>query len=272
MEIDPAYGGFTYKSIKLKYRPLCHALPDIYADITLPDEKPPSKLFLTMNRVTRPHRRMVVCFLQACGLLDRSLVSFRDDKPQDTHFSNPRLQRAWEEVQKKQPLVIDRDLSLDEPQYMRSNFDVTGISEAWPYRDTFFSIVCETEFSLPVLFLTEKIWKPLLCGHPFILVGTPGSMAYLNSLGFKTYSPSINEVYDLVPEEHKRMLLIFTAIKALGRLNEQELREVHNRLKPIAQYNIKHLLEMVTPLHAVFNEIAAGLRQNTEADVSRIYA
>ena len=46
----------------------------------------PPKLFLCMNRVTRQHRQIIVCHLLRRGLLDRSLVSFRDDDPDQTHF------------------------------------------------------------------------------------------------------------------------------------------------------------------------------------------
>ena len=121
----------------------------------------PPKLFLCMNRLTRPHRRSIVCHLLRRGFLERSLVSFRDDYPERTRFDDPEMQAAWQELRKRQPLTIDRDLPLDFEAYFQSNFAAVQDGEFWPYHDTCFSIVTETHFDNDTLFVSEKLWKPI---------------------------------------------------------------------------------------------------------------
>jgi hypothetical protein len=48
--------------------------------------------------------------------------------------------------------------------------------------------------------LTEKALRPIACGQPFILAATPGSLQYLRSYGFKTFSGYIDETYDTIQE------------------------------------------------------------------------
>ena len=83
--------------------------------------------------------------------------------------------------------MIDRDLPLDFDTYYRTNDAAVKPGDAWPYRKTCFSIVTETHFSNDVLFVSEKIWKPMRYGHPFLVAGTPGTLSYIHQLGFQTF-------------------------------------------------------------------------------------
>lgn len=62
------------------------------------------------------------------------------------------------------------------------------------YVKTQVSIVAETTQS--EFFPTEKTYKSLMLGHPFILYGGQSNLEKLKSMGFKTYSNSIDESYD----------------------------------------------------------------------------
>jgi hypothetical protein len=44
--------------------------------------------------------------------------------------------------------------------------------------------------------LTEKTFKPIAMGMPFVIVGTQGSLRYLRSYGFKTFGDLWDESYD----------------------------------------------------------------------------
>jgi hypothetical protein len=48
--------------------------------------------------------------------------------------------------------------------------------------------VAETVFDTRI-HLTEKTLRPIACGHPFILAAGPGSLKYLQTYGFRTFSP-----------------------------------------------------------------------------------
>jgi hypothetical protein len=219
----------------------------------------PPKLFLSMNRETRPHRRTIVCHLLRQGFLERSIVSFRDDHPDRTRFDDSEMQRAWEELQKRQPLVIDRDLPLDFGQYMQDNFAAVTISEAWPYRDTSFSIVCETHFTNDVLFVSEKVWKPIVNGHPFVIVGTPATLAYLRSLGFQTFTPFIDESYDAIIDNGERMQALLAEIDRLGTLDDNGRAAMLHQMQSVVEHNEQHLRQLRSPMAQVWEEIEVKL-------------
>jgi hypothetical protein len=66
------------------------------------------------------------------------------------------------------------------------------------YNRSYVSIVAETEsFPDPYsIYLSEKISKPLIAGHPFMVYGAPGYLKYLKSFGFRTFDRWIDESYD----------------------------------------------------------------------------
>jgi hypothetical protein len=51
-----------------------------------------------------------------------------------------------------------------------------------PYIDTYFSVVTETIFDYPYTFRTEKIWKPMIMGHPFVAAANRGYYRDLHSV------------------------------------------------------------------------------------------
>jgi hypothetical protein len=139
------------------------------------------------------------------------------------------------------------------------------VGDAWPWRQTRFSIVNETHFRHDALFISEKTWKPLVNGHPFLLVGMPGSLALLRQLGFRTFSPIIDESYDDILDESDRMHRIAMNIVALGRMNDDVLSDALQALKPNVEHNARHFLSMSTPMHALLDEIDAILTPSAEA-------
>jgi len=65
------------------------------------------------------------------------------------------------------------------------------------YDSTYFSLVVETHQATTTdIFLTEKTFKPIMYGHPFLLFAQPKSLDLLKRNGFKTYSNLFNENYD----------------------------------------------------------------------------
>lgn len=66
-------------------------------------------------------------------------------------------------------------------------------------------IVTETALEYPYAFITEKTYRPILNGRPFIIIGPAHSLKFLKSLGFKTFSNIINESYDEVTEPEERL-------------------------------------------------------------------
>jgi hypothetical protein len=99
------------------------------------------------------------------------------------------------------------------------------------------SVVLETVVDGDKIHLTEKTLRPLACGHPFIIAAGPGSLEYIRSYGFKTFSPWIDEDYDLETDTVIRLEKIISSMKKFNELDVNKKSHVYQEIKKIANYN-----------------------------------
>ena len=87
--------------------------------------------------------------------------------------------------------------------------------------------------------LTEKTFKPIALGMPFVIVGTQGSLRYLRSYGFKTFGDLWDESYDDEPDDSKRIEKIAQLLKVLDGLEENR-QDIFDSAWDIVQHNWNH--------------------------------
>jgi hypothetical protein len=127
------------------------------------------------------------------------------------------------------------------------------------------SIVLETVAADTKIHLTEKTLRPIACGHPFMLVAGPGSLEYLRSYGFKTFSPWIDESYDQEQNIVKRMQLIVKEMSRISNLPVFQKNYTIKQLKKIAKHNKNHFFS-----NSFFNQIQTELVENLNQAISKI--
>jgi hypothetical protein len=87
--------------------------------------------------------------------------------------------------------------------------------------------------------LTEKTFKPIALGMPFVIVGTQGSLKYLRSYGFKTFGDLWDESYDDEPDDSKRIEKIAHTLKLLDELGEYR-QAIFDSAQDIVKHNWNH--------------------------------
>jgi hypothetical protein len=87
--------------------------------------------------------------------------------------------------------------------------------------------------------LTEKTFKPIAMGMPFIIVGTQGSLKYLRSYGFKTFGDLWDESYDDEPDDSRRIEKIAQVLKQLDGLEEHR-QDIFESAWEIIEHNWNH--------------------------------
>jgi hypothetical protein len=87
--------------------------------------------------------------------------------------------------------------------------------------------------------LTEKTFKPIALGMPFIIVGTQGSLKYLRSYGFKTFGDLWDESYDDEPDDSKRIEKIAQILKQLDE-SEEHQQDIFESAQKIIEHNWNH--------------------------------
>jgi hypothetical protein len=172
-------------------------------DRSLQNQQPVDRLFLTYCRATtgsRTYRKSFLDMLKSNDILQHCRLTSNSNSP-----------------------AISPESSAT---YDSNDFTETRVS-----------VVLETVCENKRIHLTEKTIRPIACGHPFILVAGPGSLAYLRKYGFQTFSPFINESYDLEPDPTLRMQLIAKEMQRLSNLPSVELSNIVGQCKEIARYN-----------------------------------
>lgn len=220
--------------------------------IRTPD-KTRTKKFLSLNRRWRPHRPIFVGLLYIRNLIDLGYVSFTEVEgfKWDNVWENLLALTRGSDIQTqlsiyKTEITSLTNLFVDKTSLEEQCSIVESITEKF-YDDTYFSVVSETYFYHSDsfekgIFLTEKTFKPMLFKHPFILMGMPNLLRTLRELGYKTFSPFINEDYDNELDPNKRLLMIVNEVERLCNLTENELNQFSKECRNICDHNIKHLL------------------------------
>jgi hypothetical protein len=138
------------------------------------------------------------------------------------------------------------DLYLDSEDLL-TNKAVLDASTNYLYNETYFSVVTETLFFRKERpddygrFLSEKTFKPVAMKHPFIIVSTPNFLEKFKEIGYKSFSPWINEDYDKEDDDATRMMMIVREIDRLVNLSAEELEEFLVAMRDICEHNYQLL-------------------------------
>lgn len=125
------------------------------------------------------------------------------------------------------------------------------------YESTDIEVVLETLFDDSRLHLTEKSLRPITLGQPFILAGTPGSLEYLRSYGFKTFGHIWDEQYDLETDPDYRLVKITNLMRQIANWTPEVRQSKLAEAQAIAEYNRKHFFSV-----EFFNQLRQELKDN----------
>lgn len=211
-----------------------------------PADAPRAHKFLCFNGQTRHHRVCIVLFLLVRGLLDEGLVSFLNYGSKGPLTSDAidkmiaRFSLRDELAAAKDELIARTPLTLDRVERLQDDYFVS--QDAALYASSYFSIVTDTSFvDDTMLFITEKVYKPMANLHPFVYVGNCGALAQLRRLGFETFAPYFDERYDDEPDHDHRMTMLCAEIERLARMSHAELHEMYRALQPRLAANFERL-------------------------------
>jgi hypothetical protein len=211
----------------------------------------PKKLFSIFSRSTREWRFHFFCDLIATGLLDKCIYSYINASPylegehpteiEDIkkmiplnykYLISPNVKTKINDWVDGMPYSIENDI---DNYYSHSLFDAINQSAI--------HIVIETMHTGNLVYITEKTWKPISVRKPFIIYGVYGSLAWLNQQGYKTFSPWINEDYDLIQDDNLRKKAILHEMKRISKMNPAQLAELLEKCNSITEYNHKKFIK-----------------------------
>tara|TARA_B110000495_G_C23002215_1_gene591603 strand:- start:50 stop:1369 length:1320 start_codon:yes stop_codon:yes gene_type:complete len=149
--------------------------------------------FCNLNKKPRRHRINFYSLLHKNNLLKDGLVSMNNFH-ESIEFCDYKLtHNETEEVKKTLPsLIYAKSNEIHDPNYYVTRFNDKVCL------DTYFSVISEAQYedTQNTIFLSEKIFKVMMCSHPFMVLGNRNSLTELKKLGYKTFDKWIDESYD----------------------------------------------------------------------------
>jgi hypothetical protein len=92
-------------------------------------------------------------------------------------------------------------------------------------------------------FPTEKTWKAIACKKPFIVATTPFFLKGIKQLGFKSFSPYIDESYDEIVDNKERLNAVVNESIRINKLPLEDYNKLILDCKEVCEYNYQMLTQ-----------------------------
>ena len=203
-----------------------------------------TRKYTCLNRVHKQYRKEFVYNLWRNNLIEDAYVSYGNvinkDVREDFSITNGRflwclgykrnMDFVQPEFESMLPLSAD-NLNTDEHNDHSMSVD-------YLFTDSYWNIVMETYLDATGgVFLTEKTFKPIKYGQPFVILGTTNSLQYLKDHGYKTFSPWIDESYDQLIDVRERWLAVWDIVKQLSDVSLEDLHKQHTEMTSVILHN-----------------------------------
>jgi hypothetical protein len=199
--------------------------------------KSSEKFALNLNNFRREYRSDFAFYLGTSKISQRILQSHKQEWYTDFSVVDfpDRTQEQKEEWAQKTPILLDKGIETN-PKF---------------YKETFFEIVNETtvrDWHGTSKEYSEKTARPFSKFQPFVIYGQPGSNAYLEKLGFRTYEDWFDLGFDSIEDPVERMMSLYDAVRdtvdRLDRMTHKQRVEWRFKNESVLIHNYEKLFSL----------------------------
>ena len=131
------------------------------------------------------------------------------------------------------PKTVDVEDLVNQVPNLTNNLEI--------YKRSQLTVVTESHFDQTGgLFITEKTFRPLLVGHPFMILGQKGTLKKLRSWGFQTDFDGIDQSYDDVEDDCERFLQFHRSLRNWCMQDSEIRRTAIYKWDNIIQHNFQN--------------------------------
>jgi len=192
--------------------------------------------FTVLSRTHKWWRATAMTDLHRTGLLDNSYWSYRTDVTTDEAETDNPIEvdtlAIREDIAK---FLSNGPYSCDALTHEQHNDH--HLIQTNHFTDSYCNIILETHFDADGsggAFLTEKTFKAIKHGQPFVVVGCPGSLAALRELGYRTFDHAVDNSYDTIKNNTERWI---AARSAIAQLKSQDLHTWFDTCRSDVEHN-----------------------------------
>jgi hypothetical protein len=229
----------------------------------------PHKKFSVMCRLHRPWRSYMMCRLKEKNLLENFHYSFMGCENDMSDAIDKTLQKDidittilttgdWKilndadrikrDLLKKCNYIIPDLVNKfidDCPHYIEKEYFKSDAETPQELFETDVHLVIEngffdleeSKYTIRSVEMGEKTWKAIITSKPFVIYSDQGYLKNLRYLGFKTFSPLINEDYDDQADPKVRAEMIIKEIERINALPSSEYLKLLEDCRSITEHN-----------------------------------
>lgn len=208
-----------------------------YNDMTIKYHKPITDLnintdfdnsFICLNNVPKPHRAIMLDYLCKYDLLDKGIFSWNQ-------LVNSYYQKYEFKYWKEKITIID-----DAHGTYTNHYGNVYTNDLLNYK-SLINLVGETFDHIP--FISEKTYKCLLLGQPFVSYGCVNQNLLLKKLGFQLYDEIFDDYsFDKLLKIEDRIEGI---VKCLKNIVNQDYKVIYQKIKTKVDFNKKRAIEII---------------------------
>lgn len=164
-----------------------------------------------------------------------SILKYNVREISSDRFTSKRLQMLYDKnilhairTYKKEKIFVDDDFSKT-------------VASHKLIQKGFCNVVIEDPVFSEHRLITEKTVKPMACLRPFILLSTPGTLSWLRSQGFKTFSTWWDESYDDIADHYKRIEKVYDIAELINSYSHNDLIEIYTSMQEVLQHNQRQI-------------------------------
>ena len=202
----------------------------------------PARTFMSPNRIIggeRDHRVLFIYHVMRLGLQHNHISAPRvcpfecqDMTALAKRYCNryPDILQVLERAQL--PWLFQQEMTQQMTSCWLGNF-----AEAM---DSLIYVPTETVYFGRRTHITEKTFKAIALGMPFIMVATAGSLEYLRSYGFHTFHDIWDESYDEEIDDFRRLERVMDLLAGIDSCSQREREQIWRHVRPRVEHNWNH--------------------------------
>ena len=207
-----------------------------------PAQRSPSKTFMSPNRIIGGERDHRVLFIYHC--LKNNLQHNHISAPRICSYENVDISAIASKYCNIYP-DIEQQLAAADFPWLFQGEETQLMTSCWlgnytEAQDSLIYVPTETVYFGRRTHLTEKTFKAIALGMPFVLVAAAGSLEYLREYGFRTFSEIWDESYDVEIDDHRRLEKITALLRDIDQMSAQERQSIHRACLSVVEHNWNH--------------------------------
>jgi hypothetical protein len=202
----------------------------------------PTHTFMSPNRIVGGQRDHRVLFIYHCikkNLSQNNISAPKICPHENVHIKDIALRYVntypdiAQELQSAElPWLFPGEVTQEMTSCWLDNFDVA--------MDSMIYVPTETVYFGNRTHLTEKTFKAIALGMPFVMVAPAGSLDYLRHYGFSSFGTVWDESYDQETNDLRRLEMVTDLLRDLEQQSDREKRQIWRCAMQVAQHNWNH--------------------------------